>query len=111
MTNPFDVIDARLSNIENMLLEISHEPRLAGNGKSDDILTVPQTAEFLSLAVPTIYSLISRGDLPAMRRNGRVYFSRADLIGYLKAGRVKTNYEIRAEAAAYSENKKGRKHG
>jgi hypothetical protein len=29
MSNPFDIIDARLSNIENLLLDIKHSPHSA----------------------------------------------------------------------------------
>lgn len=107
MTNPFDAIDARLSNIENMLLELKHDQPAQVKSKSDDeVLTVIQAAEFLSLAVPTIYTLISKGSLPVMKRNGRCYFSRTELFGYLKAGRKKTISELAAEAASYSGNKK-----
>ena len=110
MTNPFEVIDARLSNIENMLLEIRHEPQLRENGKaSDDLLTIKEASDFLSLKVPTLYSLISRGDLPVMKKNGRCYFSKAELMDYLKSGRKKTNAELSAEAEAYNRNKKGLK--
>ena len=71
-----------------------------------DLLTIKQAAEFLTLRVPTIYSLISRGDLPVMKKNGRCYFSKAELMGYLKSGRKKTRQEISEEAEAYSVKRK-----
>ena len=110
MTNPFDAIDARLSNIENLLLEIRHEPQTQAKSKpQEEILTVPEAASFLNLAIPTVYSLVSRGDLPVMKKNGRCYFSKAELMDYLKSGRKKTNTELQAEAEAYTRNKKGLK--
>jgi excisionase family DNA binding protein len=97
----------KLSNIERLL----QGNRPADQEGEEKVLTVPQAADFLNLSVPTIYSLMSRGELPAMRKNGRCYFLKSELINYLKSGRRKTNAELQIEAAAFSENKKGRKHG
>lgn len=73
-----------------------------------DLLTVQEAGEFLSLSVPTIYSKVSRGELPVMKQGKRLYFSRAELLEFLKAGRRKTNKEIEAEGASYLRtNKKG----
>ena len=63
-----------------------------------DLLTIKEASDFLSLKVPTLYSLISRGDLPVMKKNGRCYFSKAELMDYLKSGRKKTNAELGADA-------------
>lgn len=80
------------------------------NQGTDDILTVPEVAEFLTVSIPTIYALTSKGDIPCFKRGRRVYFSKEEVIKFLKKGRKKTNTEIMAEAEAYT-NKKGRKHG
>ena len=78
----------------------------------EQLLTVQEAAEFLSLAVPTIYSKVSKGELPVMKRSKRLYFSRTELMEYIKAGRKKSNAEIEAEAEAYLSNKKkGLNHG
>lgn len=62
------------------------------------ILTVPQAAELLHLAVPTIYGLLHRRELPSMKRGNRVYFKRSELMQYLEQGRKKTSAEIQNEA-------------
>jgi len=72
----------------------------------DELLSVPQTAEFLRLTIPTIYSKVSKGELPCMKRSNRIYFSRIELMEYLKAGRKKTVDEIEAEAEKYIQSKK-----
>ena len=109
MNNPFEVIDARLSNIENLLLDIKHQPKKQGEQlDKDEILTVRDTANFLSLSVPTIYTLISQGVLPVMKRSKRCYFSKVDLINYLKQGRKKTLAETASEADTYLLTKKNR---
>ncbi len=78
----------------------------------EQLLTIQQAAEFLSLTVPTIYSMVSKGELPVMTRSKRLYFSRTELLDYIKTGRKKSNAEIEAEAEAYLSNKKkGLNHG
>lgn len=72
----------------------------------DQFLTVDQTAEFLKLAKPTIYGLISKGDLPVMKRSKRCYFSKADLISYLKEGRKLTGSEAAQKANEYVNRKR-----
>jgi excisionase family DNA binding protein len=75
--------------------------------QSEQLLTVQQTAEFLSLSVPTIYGLIHKGELPVMKRSKRCYFSKIELIAYLKKGRKKTSSETASEAEQYCKTKKG----
>ena len=57
-------------------------------GENDELLTVQSAAKFLSLSVPTIYTKISKGELPVIKRDKRCYFTKADLMSYLKERRV-----------------------
>lgn len=65
-----------------------------------------ETAEFLSLTATTMYGKISWGKLPVMKRGKRLYFSRAELLEYLKDVRNKTNAEIERNANVYLLNNK-----
>lgn len=73
---------------------------------SEQLLTIQQASELLNLTVPTMYSKVSKGELPVMKRGKRLYFFRAELMDYIKEGRKKSNAEIEAEAEAYLSNKK-----
>jgi excisionase family DNA binding protein len=84
----------KLENIENLLKQQSGDSA----PEVDDLLTVEQAAEFLSLSKPTVYGLISKGEIPVMKRSKRCYFSKLELIAYLKQGRKKSNAEIEAAA-------------
>ncbi len=66
-----------------------------------DLLTVEQAAEFLHLSVPTIYGLISKGEIPVMKRSKRCYFTKADLLDYLKHGRKSSVLETAKKADDY----------
>jgi excisionase family DNA binding protein len=64
-------------------------------------MDIHEAAEFLKLKVPTIYSKVSKGELPSMKRGKRLYFSKMDLTAYLKQGRNITNSEIDRLARGY----------
>lgn len=78
----------------------------------EQLLTIQEAAEFLSLTVPTMYSKVSKREIPCMKRSKRLYFSRTELLEYLKDGRKKSNAEIEQESKAYLlNNKKGLNNG
>ena len=79
------------------------------NEQPEQLLNAQEAGKFLNLTVPTIYSKVSKGELPVMKRSGRLYFSSTELMEYLKEGRKKTNTEIEQAAEAYLSNKKGLK--
>jgi excisionase family DNA binding protein len=113
MNNPFEAIEARLSSIENLILDLKHSPKTAEtNERPEQLLTIQEAADFMSLTVPTMYSKVSKGELPVMKRSKRLYFSRTELLEYLKDGRKKSNTEIEQEARAYlMKNKRGLNNG
>ena len=62
------------------------------------LLSVREAAELLNLAVPTVYSMVSRGALPYMKRSKHLYFDRDELIAYIRDGRQSTSAEVGAKA-------------
>ncbi len=94
MPNAINDLLRKVENIERLLKKQSDVPTENHN----ELLNVKQAAEFLSLAVPTVYSMVSRGELPFMKKTKRIYFSRQELLAYLKEGRQSTNAEIKEMA-------------
>lgn len=77
--------------IKDLLLENrSQNPQ----SPRDDLLTIRQAAEFLSLSVPTLYSKVSRKEIPVNKRGKRLYFSTVELSEWVRSGRKKTVEEI-----------------
>jgi excisionase family DNA binding protein len=110
MKNPFELIETRLACIENLILDLKHQPKQEPQEQIDEPITIPEIAKVLQLAIPTVYSKISKGELPIFKRGKRVYSTHKLIMDYLKEGRIKTNSEIEAEADAYLANKKGGNH-
>jgi len=102
------MLTKEVSELKRLFIERQETP----TEHPEQLLSIQQAAEFLSLSVPTLYSKVSKGELPVMKRSKRLYFSRTELMEYVKAGRKKSNAEIEQEAKAYlSNNKKGLNNG
>ncbi len=64
MNNPFEIIEQRLSNIENLLLDIKYKPTEEDKAEN---LTVKEAAELLKVSEQSIHNYIKRGFLPAQK--------------------------------------------
>ena len=103
------MLTKEVSDLKRLLIEKQEQ---ASTDQPEQLLTIQEAADFLSLTVPTMYSKVSKREIPCMKRSKRLYFSRTELLNYLKEGRKKSNAEIEQDAKAYlSNNKKGLKHG
>lgn len=106
----FEHLPKAVSNLQETVNDIKNLLLQKGNNnnqpEADELLTVHQAADFLSLTAPTLYSLISKGEVPVMKRSKRCYFLKQDLINYLKEGRRKVPAEIATEASQYINQKK-----
>jgi len=101
------ILIKEVSELKHLLIGKQQHPPAE---QPEKLLTVQETAEFLNLTVPTIYSKVSKGELPVMKRSKRLYFSSTELMEYLKKGRKKSNAEIEHEAETYLK-KKGANNG
>ena len=93
--------------LRHMLIETNEMvKRILQPDPLPDLMTIKQAGEYLSLTTPTMYNKVSRNELPYMKRGKKLYFSRAELTEYLKAGRNKTADELIEEVESYLESKK-----
>ncbi len=103
--NPFEEISERLSRIEHSLLDLQ-AAHSSIPPEVDKLKNIKEAAEFLHLSVYTIYSKVSRGELPSMKKGKRLYFSTQDLTDYVKSGKKLTLTDIEAKAEQYLKNKR-----
>jgi len=105
---PVKELQTLIIDCVNVCLENSNQQKDISTG--EELLTIKQAAEFLTLSVPTIYGLVQRAEIPVNKRGKRLYFSKQELTDWIKAGRKKTNDEISKEAKKRTSsfrNKKG----
>lgn len=96
----FSNLFSKVENIERLL-----QTKTERQPEADELLTIQQAADFLKLSVPTVYGLVSRSAIPVNKKSKRLYFSKQELTGWIKAGRKKTGAEIEAEAETYLRSK------
>ncbi len=101
-------------NSDEFVKEVASEvvkqimPLFQTSKKSEaELLTIEEATKFLHLSKPTLYSKVSRNEIPYMKKGKRLYFSTEELTEFIKSGKVKTNDEIEDEALEYLKIKKG----
>ena len=97
------MLTKEVSELKQFLLQKSDQQIII---PAEQLLTVQEAADFLNLSVPTIYSKVSRGELPVMKRGKKLHFSNTELMQYLKDGRKLTNSEIETEAEDFLQKRR-----
>jgi excisionase family DNA binding protein len=102
--NPFAVLERRLNRLEFLLLEIkeTHLHPINNNKHSDGLLTIDEAAKLLTLAVPTLYGMVGRREIPFCKKGKRLYFIKQELTEWVHSGRKQTASEIKKEAVISS---------
>lgn len=95
------ILIKEFSELKTLLLDKREQPI----NQPEHFLSVQEAGKLLNLADSTIYSKVSKNELPVMKRGKRLYFSRNELMQYVKEGRIKTNVEIEKELDAYLSGK------
>ena len=82
----------KLNSIEQLLKSYNPlEP-------ADQPLTVKEAAKFLNISVPTVYDYVHKREIPYSKLRKNLYFSRQELIEWIKKSRRKTQEEVKASA-------------
>ena len=71
------------------------------------LMNIKEAAKFLNVAIQTLYTKVSKNEIPHMKRGKRLYFDGQELMQYLREGKKKTVSEIEAEAEAFLMSQKG----
>lgn len=104
------MLTKEVSELKRLLIEKQEQPT---TDQPEQLLTIDEVATLLRLTKPTVYSKVSKNELPGVCKQGkRLYFDRQTIIDWIKQGRKKSNAEIEQEAKAYLlNNKKGLNNG
>lgn len=104
------MLTKEVSELKRLLIEKQEQPT---PDQPEQLLTIDEVATLLHLTKPTVYSKVSKNELPGVCKQGkRLYFDRQTIIDWIKQGRKKSNAEIEQEAKAYLlNNKKGLNNG
>jgi len=64
-------------------------------------INITKAAEHINLAVPTLYSLVSRREIPFNKKGKRLYFLKSELTAWIRSGRRKTIAESQANPESH----------
>ena len=70
-----------------------------------EFLDIKSTSELLNLAVPTIYSLVSKREIDSYKRGKKLYFKKSELLQWIQSGKRRTTSELKVMARQHSANK------
>ena len=103
MENPFEIIEQRLNNIENQLselLKMAKAPIL--KEVTEEIMTVEQLSDYLTIARQTIYEKCSKKEIPYFKAGKRLYFKKNVINDWINSGRRYTIDELMQQAAEWA---------
>lgn len=87
MNNPFESIDARLSNIESLLLDLKHKESpdsIVGDKNHESPISKKEVCLLLGCSEPTMTKWMAAGKIPFGRKGRRVYFFRSEVLKSLE---------------------------
>jgi predicted DNA-binding transcriptional regulator AlpA len=76
------------------------------NEQTTAFLDVNQAAEFLGIAKATLYGKCCNQLIPHFKKGKKLYFDKAELLGWLKSGKRKTIIDINEKVNAHLANRK-----
>ena len=76
----------KMATIEKLLLSGEYH-----DVNKDKLLSIQEASKLLRLSVPTLYSKVSRKEIPYIKVSRKLYFSEATLMEFLSTGIVKAS--------------------
>lgn len=100
-------LDSRLETIEKTLsfIQASLSSITSQKDQSTDLIRIKEAAKLVNLQVATIYTLVSQSEIPVHKRGKLLWFSKTELVEWIKSGRRKTIGELSNEADNYLKKK------
>lgn len=86
-------IDERLDRMEELL-----NKKFQSEISDEDYISAKAASALLKYTVSTLYSKACKREIPFYKQGNRLYFSRQELLDWIKDGRKKTSVDIEISA-------------
>jgi len=88
MNNPFEIITEKLTVIESLLLKLN-QPVIIEQKKEDeeDLVKISTASKITGYKSGYLYELVSKEEIPYIRRGRSIRFSKVELHAWMNAGR------------------------
>jgi predicted DNA-binding transcriptional regulator AlpA len=109
MNNPFELIDARLTNIESLIVALTHHHnRRTDDSQASDRCYFNDALAITGLSKSKLYKLTATCEIPCKQFGSRLVFSRKELLQWVEQQtQPKPGYSSVLSALAKSANRKG----
>jgi len=97
LPNAVSQLAEKLNQIEELIRSQKNQPQV----EEDKLLTIKEASQLLCLTVPTVYGLVQRREIPVCKKGKRLYFSKSEVIEWIKTGRKKTNEQVDQATEGY----------
>ena len=85
MNNPFENLNGRLETIEELLNRLLKQGTTTAPD-APEVGGIELAQQITRLSKPRLYALVSARGIPHSKRGNKLYFSRAELLDWVKAG-------------------------
>lgn len=102
LPNQVRVLTLEVRELKRLLTERQNQPN---PNQPEKLLTLIEAAKFLNLATSTVYGLVHRNKIPALKPSKHLYFEKSTLIEYLQKGKKKTVSDYNSEATSFLKTK------
>lgn len=69
-----------------------------------EILTISETAKFLSVSLPTLYQKTAKSEIPHFKVGRKLYFKKSDLLNWIESKPRFTDSEINQMSNSFKSN-------
>jgi excisionase family DNA binding protein len=98
MENPFEVIFEKLESIERLLKQNKGGDEITVTSK--EVMSAKELADYLSISMSQLYKLTHNREIPFYKPTGKhLYFKKSEIIEWVTKFRIKTDDELKEEAA------------
>ena len=97
---PETQLDVLANKVADVVLARLEQKNLLNAPEDDEIGGVVFAAQLTGYEVPTIYDLVHKRKIPHSKPEGKLNFSKKELLAWMKSKKRKTVSEIEGEAAA-----------
>jgi len=101
MDNPFESINARLSNIETLLVNLNFPTTQPPQPQPDRWMNIDELCDYLPdhPVKFTVYSWVAKSAIPVNKKSKKLFFLKSEIDAWLNSGRKKTYAELYAETS------------
>ncbi len=98
---PYNIMEIKkgMDEIKEMIKNLNT------NVDKPNILCVQGAADYLGLSTSTIYTKVSKMEIPFRKRGKKLYFLEEELENFIRGGKAVSIEEIEEQAATYLESK------